>query len=576
MSSVHSANKAFKSLKQLLNREQRLRTRFISWFSALIAMADIVGLSSMVPVLMLAIDHSFLEKSSKLRALYTFFHFESEPQFLKALIAIIILFFLVKNVAAIWLMRYVRKTAIDIASTLSSKSYQYAFRNNSYGQVASDGLGFNDTVLFTPFYYVSGIYLPLLNIVSESAVVLMLVAVFTIYKPILFLLIAGLLGVGFFLVNRYTRKKITQLGEQGSQMREAALKDLNFGVSGFTDIRIHGVEDFFRDKFLVHFTGFAKNGVKAISYQLIPARINEFVALMGIVALVIYGYFYSQENLGQVRVLAALFAISVFRLIPAANRLLQALMHLKLNGYTIDKLMPVAVEAPVKAQAAATFSHDLELRQVCYGYENAHHTVLENVNLHISKGSIIGLSGASGAGKSTLVKILMGMYAPSKGEVLLDGARVENQEQVMSLFGFMGQDPYLLNATVRENVAFGIPKDEIEDERVRQCIEQASLHIEGVSDILELTVGEGAAMLSEGQKQRLVLARELYRNVPILVLDEPTSALDATTESEVMETFLNLSKAGKTLIIVAHSPRIINLCTSVYQLSGKTITKIER
>jgi hypothetical protein len=240
---------------------------------------------------MLAIDHSFLEKSSKLRALYTFFHFQSEPEFLKALIAIIILFFLVKNVAAIWLMRYVRKTAIDIASTLSSKSYQYAFRNNSYGQVASDGLGFNDTVLFTPFYYVSGIYLPLLNIISESAVVLMLVAVFTIYKPILFLLIAGLLGIGFFLVNRYTRKKITQLGEQGSQMREAALKDLNFGVSGFTDIRIHGVEDFFRDKFLVHFTGFAKNGVKAISYQLIPARINEFVALIGIVALVISVYF---------------------------------------------------------------------------------------------------------------------------------------------------------------------------------------------------------------------------------------------------------------------------------------------
>jgi ATPase subunit of ABC transporter with duplicated ATPase domains len=170
----------------------------------------------------------------------------------------------------------------------------------------------------------------------------------------------------------------------------------------------------------------------------------------------------------------------------------------------------------------------------------------------------------------------MGMYAPSNGEVLLDGARVENQEQVMSLFGFMGQDPYLLNATVRENVAFGISKDNIEDTRVIQCIEQASLHIEGVSDILELTVGEGAAMLSEGQKQRLVLARELYRNVPILVLDEPTSALDATTESEVMETFLNLSKAGKTLIIVAHSPRIINLCTSVYQLSGKTLTKIDR
>lgn len=371
MSSLGSAKKAFQSLKYLLSPEQRFRTRFISVSSAFIALADIIGLSSMVPVLMLAIDHSFLEKSSKLRALYSFFHFQSEPDFLKALIVVILLFFLLKNIAALWLMRYVRKTAIDIASSLSSRSYSFAFKNNSYGRVASDGLGFNDAVLFTPFYYVSGIYLPLLNIVSEAAVVFMLVMVFTIYKPVLFLLIAGLLGIGFFLVNRYTRKKITELGEQGSKMRDAALKDLNFGVSGFTDIRIHGVETFFREKFMEHFKGFARTGVKAISYQLIPARINEFVALLGIVALVIYGYFYSQENLGQVRVLAALFAISVFRLIPAANRLLQALMHLKLNGYTIDKLMPIRAFEEETPVSLTEFKNTLELKKVSYTYESA-------------------------------------------------------------------------------------------------------------------------------------------------------------------------------------------------------------
>lgn len=574
MGSAHTVVGSYNSFKQLLTSKQKFRTRVIAVWSTVVAFADIIGLSSMVPVLMLAIDHSFLEKSSKLRAIFGYFNFQTEAFFLKVLIVFILFFFLFKSIAALWLYRYVRRTAADIAMHLSSLSYRYAFRHNSYEKVAADGLGFNDMVLFTPYYYVSGIYLPFLNIISEVAVVGMLVLVFTIYKPMLFFLIVGLLGSAFYLVNRLTRKKITELGEEMSRKRQSALNDLNLGISGFTDIRAHGVESFFQKRFMEHFSGFARSGIKAVSYQLIPSRINEVVALLGIIVLVVYGYFYSGDNLGTVRVLAALFAISIFRLIPAANRLLQALMHLKLSSYTIEKLKPIATDKDTTINQPTNFNHEISLKHATFHYENNEEEVFHHLDFTIEKGKIIGISGPSGSGKTTLAKIFLGFHQLKEGELWVDGTLHNDTQSLQKLFGYMGQEPFILNASVRENIALGIAPSEIDEKRVRQCISDASFMANGQTNLPDMPTGEQGAMLSEGQKQRLVLARELYRDAPVIILDEPTSALDAATEKEVMETLQKLGSAGKTLIIIAHRERILELCSSVYHLEDKKLKKI--
>ncbi|MBS3913227.1 MAG: ABC transporter ATP-binding protein [Bacteroidetes bacterium] len=562
---------AFRSFGILLTPGQKVKTWLIYFYSTLVAFADIIGLGSMIPVLMLAIDHSFLEKSRKLQAIFHYFHFQTEAFFLKILIAFILVFFLIKSIAAIWLYRYIRRTAIQITQHLSSSSFDYAFKHNSYGKVASDGLGFNDTVMFTPYYFVSGVYIPFINLVSETAVVVMLVLVFTVYKPALFFLIVGLLGTAFFLVNRYTRNKITRLGEEGSKHRETALNDLNLGISGFTDIRAHGVEEFFKKRFLKHYSGYVVSGIKSLSYQLVPARINEIVALLGIIFLVIYGYFFSGDNLGNVRVIAALFAIAIFRLIPAANRLLQSMMHLKLNGYTIQKLIPIAKNKNGKTKSIQNFSDKIEIQNLDFSY-NTNQEVFQNLNLTILKGDCIGISGPSGSGKTTLAKLLLGFFQANKGEILIDGVQLDESLNVNQLFSYMGQEPFLLNATVLENVALGISADEVDKKKVIDCLQQAAFQVTGIKDILQLKVGESGALLSEGQKQRLVLARELYRNASVILMDEPTSALDAIAEKEVMETLEILKKSGKTLVIIAHRERIFEICTSVYKLENKTLT----
>jgi ABC-type multidrug transport system fused ATPase/permease subunit len=538
-----------------------------------VGLADIVGLGSMVPVLMLSIDHSFLEKSRKLRYIFDLFGFQSEGYFLKVLIILILLFFVIKSLIAIAVQRYIRRTSIDIANTISSHSFESAFKNNTYEKITSDGLGFNDAVLFTPYYFVSGIFLPFINIITETFISVMLILVFTLYNPSIIFLIVGLLGTAFVLVNRFTRNRITNLGEKASIDRENALQGLNFGISGFADIRTHGVENYFKNRFLKDFNRFVQHGVKAVNYQLIPARINEFVSLVGIVLLVIYAYFYSGENLGQVRVLAALFAISVFRLIPAANRILQALMHLKMNAYTIEKLLPVSANnTNVNKKSIHTFSDSIELKniQFCYN-EKTGNEIFKDLNLVIKKGQFIGISGKSGIGKTTLAKLLLGFYKPTEGAILIDGKPVDVFTELHPLYSYMGQEPFIINGSISDNIALGIEPEERNESLMRSCLAQANLIADNGEDILNWDIGDKGSKLSEGQKKRLILARELYRDAEIMILDEPTSALDAETEKTLLENLKLLKAKGKTILIVAHRERIFEICDFVCEIKHKRL-----
>jgi ABC-type bacteriocin/lantibiotic exporter with double-glycine peptidase domain len=326
---------------------------------------------------------------------------------------------------------------------------------------------------------------------------------------------------------------------------------------------------------MVNYSGFVTNGIKAVNYQLIPARINEFVALLGIVILVIYGYYYSGDNLGQVRVLAALFAIAVFRLIPAANRLLQSLMHLKMNYYTIGKLRSIVNVRAEQKSEYISFEKEIALKNVGFSYNQGNESILENLDITIQKGDIIGISGPSGCGKTTLAKILLGFYEPTEGSILIDGKAVPESLQRLNLFSYMGQEPFILSGTVLENVALGIPPEKVDVERVKSCLERAAFHIAGVAEVNNYFVGENGARLSEGQQQRLVLSRELYRDAPVIILDEPTSSLDSTTEKEVIQTLKTLGESGKTILIIAHRERIFDICRSVYSLENHQLKKIK-
>jgi ABC-type multidrug transport system fused ATPase/permease subunit len=550
----------------LLTAAQLGKTRLILLLQILLASADIIGLGSMVPVLMLALDHSFLEKSSKLRFIFHQLGFTSEANFLKTLICIILLFFLVKGILAFFLQQFIRKSASEIAYSLS---YNRVFEERSYDRLNHDGPGFNEVVFFSPFYFVSGTYIPYLTLMSELAIIVLLTAFFTWYNPFIFFLIVGLIGGGFFLVNRFARKRITELGEDGAQYRDKALREINYGSGGFTDIITHGAEAHFREKMLQHFRGFSESGIRAINLQTLPFRVNEMIALIGITLLVIYAYFYSSDNIGQVRALAALFAIAVFRMLPAANRVLQSLMHLKLSAYTLDQLRPVVSEPAIMKESISRFDNEISMKDVHFAFSDKPE-IISGLNLIIRKGECVGIRGISGAGKSTLIKLLMGFYLPKSGEIYVDGRKMDETCSALELYAYLGQDSYIINGTIADNVVFGSAVTD--SQKIHNALEMAAFSWpEATDDLLAAEVGDHGSRLSEGQKQRLALARAIYHNSEVLILDEPSSALDDATEQILLRHLAELKKSGKTLIIIAHREKVFDICDTVYTLENKRL-----
>ena len=563
---------AHRGFRHLFTPIQKQRTNTIFAGLTLLASADIIGLGSMVPVLMLALDHSFLEKSSKLRFVYQQFHFGSEGMFLKTLICFILLFFIIKGILSFLLQQYIRKTAADIAQDLSKRSYDWVFQNRAYDRLNNDGPGFNEVVFFSPYYFVSGTYIPYLTLVSELLIVMMLTTFFTWYNPIIFFLIFGLIGGGFFLVNQVAKSRITSLGKASAQFRDQAMREINYGNGGFTDIISHGAEAHFREKMLQHFRGFSETGIRAINLQTLPFRINEIIALIGMVLLVIYAYFYSCDNIGEVRALAALFAIAVFRLLPAANRVLQSLLHLKLSAYTLEQLTPMVTQPGSKKNKVNSFKQSVSLKNVSFAYSDKP-TIIHHLDLQIKKGECIGIRGASGTGKTTLVKLLMGFYTPLEGTITVDEQIISNEMSTVELFSYLGQDPYIINGTVADNVVFGSHQSKIIIDKIKQALDLAAFTLpENEGDLLDTPVGDHGSKLSEGQKHRLALARAIYHDSEIFILDEPTSALDDETEAQLLNNLLYLKNLGKTMLIIAHREKVFDICDVVYTLEEKRLT----
>ena len=564
------------SIRILLNKKQRKTQRAILGASTAIALADVIGLSSMTPVLMLAIDKSFLEKSSKLRFLYKLGNFHSEADFLIALLLFIFLFFLLKSIAALMLYKFTRTHAIQVAEDLSKRSFNKVFQSQF---IPDQGLQSDlfEKVVFNPHYYVTGILIPYITMVSEITVVASLTLVFTVYKPGLVLLIAGLLGTAFYSINRYTRNKISKLGEESAHFRTKVLGVLNLGFNGWVDIKSYRAIDFFRNKYGEFYHRYLRSIVKAVSYQLIPSRINELVALMGIIILVIYGYFIS-DNIAEVRVMAALFVIAVFRLLPAANRLLQSVMHIKTYQYTLNDLVQEKdVENNLENTHINSYPEnqhsfgDIQLQGIYFKYLGSENYVFENAELQIPSGKIVGIKGKSGAGKSTLIKLLLGFVNPEKGKIKLNNKPINNGELV-SQCSLVSQEPYLFPGSILENVAFGISADKIDHQKAEHALMKAAFHLDiPQNEWLNYLVEANGENLSGGQKQRISLARALYKDNPWLVLDEPTSALDSETEELVIQTLHQWKEEGKSILIIAHRERILNLCDVIFEIKNKNI-----
>jgi ABC-type multidrug transport system fused ATPase/permease subunit len=278
----------------------------------------------------------------------------------------------------------------------------------------------------------------------------------------------------------------------------------------------------------------------------------------------------------------ALFAAAAFRMTPSANRVLAVINSLRYGlpavaTLTSELALPVS-DTPPGGTHRTAFQRDIELRDVTFSYADTPAPALRGVSVRIGKNETVGFIGPSGSGKTTLVDVLLGLLAPQRGEVRVDGTDVAgNLRAWQDQIGYVSQTIYLTDDTLRRNVAFGVPEAEIDDRAVARAVRAAQLDdfVASLPAGLDAAVGERGVRLSGGQRQRIGIARALYHDPAVLVLDEATSALDAATERGVMDAVAAL-QGSRTIVIVAHRLSTVDRCDRLYRLEAGRIVEAGR
>lgn len=409
----------------------------------------------------------------------------------------------------------------------------------------------------------------MLGSVSDTLVLLGVVAMLAYFEP-LGTLVAGvslLVAMQFF--SAITGKRLQRWGDLRFQLAAVVGRHQQQGLAGAKDVKIRGREKYFVDQYDRHARVAADLSVRQIVMAQVPRMWLELVAVSTLCALAGSMLWQGRDSRDMVSSLG-LFATAAFRLIPTVNRLALAAQNFRFGASGLAALrhdlnLP---HVPPQASRAVTFERSIALEGIVFRFPSAPTPALDGVTIRIPHGSAVGIIGGSGAGKSTAVDILLGLLEPTEGRVTVDGVDIrDNIRGWQNLVGYVPQSIYLCDESLRENVAFGVSPEEVDEQALERAIKAARLDefVATLPDGLSTVVGERGVRLSGGQRQRIGIARALYHDPAVLVLDEATSALDTTTESEVMAA-VNALQGAKTLVIIAHRLSTVEQCDIVYRL----------
>jgi ABC-type multidrug transport system fused ATPase/permease subunit len=497
---------------------------------------------------------------------------------LLVIVAVVILVYVVKNLFSLTLVYVQQRLGAAIANRLVqhlftvyiSRPYGFHLRTNS--SLLIRNVQENSASLLA--YVIS----PILTILTDLSVALAMLGLLLYIEPggTAATVVVFLLGTWLFL--RLTRSLTDRWGEVRNQARQDATKALLQGLGGVKEIKLAGREAAFLDEHRVHQHRSQRATYLFATFQQFPRAVFETLAFLGVGVLVVVLLAAGRPASDAVGVLA-IFAGAAFRILPSLQRVTGSFQSISFGQSMVHSVYHDLREEPhvgpeVVPTKPIAFS-SLQLQDVTFAYEAAHREALSNITLHVAKGEYVGVIGSSGAGKSTLIDVLLGLLHPNSGELLVNGTNVAGDITAWQrVVGYVPQEIYLLDDSIRRNVALDIRDDRIDDTAIEEALRAAQLweFVMSLPDGLDTETGERGVRLSGGQRQRLGIARALYRNPQVLVFDEATSALDSQTESEVVDAIERL-RGERTVIIVAHRLSTVRHCDTLYMLESGRIVR---
>lgn len=423
---------------------------------------------------------------------------------------------------------------------------------------------------------------PLLQMVARIVLIVTMAIAILIYDPKVAL--SGLLifSMGYFVLYRTARRKLQLNGKIITETNRMRMSLMQEGFGGIKDTLLLGRQADFEERFEKASLEFGQaQGNSAVLSQ-VPRYAMELLAFGAIILLVLYLLSFYSDNLSQVLPKLAVYSLAGFRLLPAFQQVYVAMTSIRGNISAFENLM----EDFEKSQEAQTgklaevfgrlsFRKEITLSNIHFCYPGKKQGALSEISIHIPANKVIGIVGASGSGKSTAIDILLGLIEPDSGQLMVDDKPInaENLRAWQNNLGYVSQSIFLSDSSIRENIAFGLPKLRIDEERVKHATRLAHLDelVDSLPNGLDTRVGERGIQLSGGQRQRIGIARALYSDADLLVFDEATSALDGITERLVMDAIHDFT-GKKTIVLIAHRLATVKACDRIYLMSaGKVI-----
>ncbi|MGG0177989.1 ABC transporter ATP-binding protein [Gottfriedia acidiceleris] len=577
-------------LLMLFNKKEKKKLIILFIMMIVAAVFETIGIGAIFPFVGILTDPKVIEEQSILSFLYNFFHFNSINGFIVfAGIALLSIFF-IKNIYLLFFnyiqVRVILNQQVRLSRSLFkeylTKPYVFHLQRNTSELLRN--INSEITKLF------QGIIISGFQLLTEILVTSFILALLIFTAPLATIVASILLGGSVFIFFRFFRKKISHLGTEQQIVNAAMIKWVNQGLGASKEVKVSGKEDFFVNAFTAQSQIGARNSRQLGMLNQVPRYFIETI-MVTIVLITMLIIVFKGSNTTSLVSTMALFAMAAFRLMPSITRIVgfitairysQPALSTIYDDLFLNKDQNVSSDHPVLEdhstildQNERVFTDSIILKDISFKYPNQKDFSVRDVSLQIPIGQSVAFIGESGAGKTTLVDIILGLFHPENGEILIDGKNLNDQRATWKQkIGYIPQSIFLSDDTIRGNIAFGLDENQIDDCAVWRALEQAQLKefVESLPDQLNTTVGERGVRLSGGQRQRIGIARALYHNPEIIFMDEATSALDNETEKEIMKAIDGL-KGEKTLIIIAHRLSTIENCDTVFKLNkGRLVT----
>lgn len=554
------------------------------------AVLETAGISMVVPVMQVVLEENAVEKHRYLQVLCEIFHLDQSNTMgiMVFVMVALILMFVLKNV----FLFFQQKSQLKFVYTnqfATSRRMMINFMQRPYEYYLNADTSVIQRSITSDVNNMYGLILAMLQLFSEGVIFAGLIIVVTVISGIRMTLIVATLLIAILLIIMLVLKPIMKkAGVENQDYYSGLYKWIDQSVMGIKEIKIANKENYFINEYSKCGAGYVSAVQRYNLYNATPRLLIETVAVAGMIIFMMLQLLHGAQASIVITQLSAL-AVVAMRLVPCANRINNHLTSISyfepffmgvsdhLQEDIRDQNIDYEERAYQKKDAVAKLEirNQIELKDIVYKYPNTETLIFDHADMEIPVGQSVGIVGTTGAGKSTVVDILLGLLQLQQGQILADGVEVrEHYHSWLKNVGYIPQNIFMIDDTIRKNVAFGYAEEDIDDQKVWAALKEAQLDefVKSLPDGLDTGIGERGIRISGGQRQRISIARALFEDPEVLIMDEATSALDNETEAAIMDS-INRLHGRKTLIIIAHRLQTIEKCDMVYRVEGGKITR---